>query len=73
MKDVIVFVRTDSSLQRGDEVLTPGGAGRVLSVRMAAPDFNSPEAVSVLLDARQYRAGYRGTVYPFDEVQRLVN
>ena len=59
--------------QENERVVTPGGAGIVLWVRMAAPDYDRPAAVSVLLDAKRDRFGYRGTVYAADDVQKLVN
>ena len=51
------------SFKRGDRVLTPGGYGTVMYVRMAAPEFSTPEAYSVRLD-KPNPGAYTGTVYP---------
>jgi hypothetical protein len=41
----------------------PGRVGRVVYVRFAPPDFTTPCAYSVVLDANLGRPGYVGTVY----------
>ena len=53
-----------NELRHGDRVLTPYGRGTVAYVRMAAPDYREPEAVSVILDAKRGQLGYAGTIVP---------
>lgn len=43
-------------------VTTPRGPGKVAYVRMAAPDFREPAAVSVVLDGRAADGRYAGTI-----------
>jgi hypothetical protein len=57
-------------LRQGDRVLTPGGRATVAYVRMAAPDYCEPEAVSVVLD-RHRSQGYIGTIYLAAQVEHL--
>lgn len=56
--------------RQGDRVLTPGGRATVAYVRMAAPDYREPEAVSVVLDLHRGQ-GYVGTIYHASKVEHL--
>ena len=51
-----------------NELLT----GKVNYIRMAPPDFNVPEAISVLLDSRANVPGYAGTMFLASEVFPIV-
>jgi len=55
-------------MTKGDRVQTPLGAGTVAYQRMAAPAFSTPEAVSVVLDARRHDPRYTGTIFPAGDV-----
>jgi len=56
---------------QGDRVLTPGGRATVGYVRLAAPDYTAPDAVSVVLDVPPRPHGYTGTIYPAGQVAHL--
>lgn len=59
-------------LFKGDRVLTQRGYGTVVYVRMAAPDFVRPAAVSVLLDSQRERPGYSGTSFHARDVLPVI-
>lgn len=49
---------------QGDRVQTATGQfGTVVYVRMAPPDYDTVEAVSVYLDSRRDSSTYTGTIY----------
>jgi hypothetical protein len=56
----------------GDEVMTPGGSGRVAYKRMAPPTYSEVDVYSVRLD-KDWHPGnphYSGTIYPAGLVTR---
>ncbi len=57
-----------STFQQGDPVDTPVGPGRVAYVRMAPPTYSTPEAVSVVLDARRGDPRYTGSIFSASDV-----
>ena len=62
---------TAAVAQQGLRVDTPLGPGSLAYVRLAPPDYRTPEAASVLLDARRADAlsgRYSGTVFPAADV-----
>lgn len=56
-------------MTKGTRVVTPLGPGGVAYVRMAAPNYATPEAVSVVLDARRADPNYSGTIFPAADVR----
>lgn len=54
-------------MYKGDRVKTPSGIGTVVYVRMAAPDYSKPEAVSVKLDGNNHT----GSMWPASAVTLL--
>lgn len=56
------------NLCKGMPVNTPNGKGKVGYVRMRAPEYSVPEAVSVVLDNRKDDPAYKGTVFPAEEI-----
>jgi hypothetical protein len=65
---------TRHAFSKGDRVRVqasdsaPEQLGTVAFVRMAAPDYSSAEAVSVILDAHRERPGYSGSMFPAAQV-----
>ena len=53
----------------GTRVTTPLGLGTVVYVRMAPPDYNTVEVVSVALDVRRGDPRYGGTIFKIDDVE----
>lgn len=53
---------------QGDRVITKLGTGRVVYQRMAPPNYTEAFAVSVMLDAKQNKPGYAGTIFASAEV-----
>jgi hypothetical protein len=60
------------TLQKGDRVTTPKGAGVVLYTRNAPPDFSTLEAVAVVLDVRKNDFGYTSTIFPAAQVTPVL-
>lgn len=60
-----------SKVEKGAIVQTPNGPGVVAYVRMAAPDYTQPIAVSVVLDHKRGLRGYVASMYSIRDV-RLV-
>lgn len=54
--------------RRGQRVKTPLGYGMVNYQRMRPPEYSEAEAVSVILDAKQNRPGYSGTIFSVKDV-----
>jgi hypothetical protein len=54
--------------QRGQRVRTPLGSGHVAYQRMRPPEYNEAEAVSVVLEAKQNKPGYTGTIFRAEDV-----
>jgi len=54
-----------------DKVLTPQGEGVIVFVRNGPPDYNTPEAVSVILDSKRNAIGYSGTMFLAKEVKPI--
>ncbi len=54
-----------------DKVLTPQGEGVIAFVRNGPPNFDTPEAVSVILDSKRNTPGYSGTMFLFKEVKPI--
>ena len=54
--------------EKGQEVKTPLGYGRVAFQRMKPPDYREAEAVSVVLNDRVNIKGYQGTMFAADSV-----
>jgi hypothetical protein len=60
---------------KGDRVMTPGGAGTVVYKRMAPPDFFEVDVYSVCLDTRKAETekppfpSYSGTIYKAEMVK----
>lgn len=59
---------TLNSWDRGTEVNTPDGKGRIGYVRRAPPNYTEAEAVSVVLDKYRNNPTYTGTIYPACQV-----
>lgn len=53
---------------KGTRVLAKEKPGTVQYVRFGPPNFNMPEAYSVMLDDRRDKPGYAGTMYPASDV-----
>lgn len=58
-------------MEKGDRVMTPGGAGGVAYVRMHPPNYMTPKDVCVVLDSRKSDINYTGTTYPADKVFKI--
>jgi len=43
--------------------------GSIAYVRMAPPDYNTIQAVSVVLDESRNRIGYMGTIFPIEQIE----
>lgn len=56
-------------LKCGARVSTPSGQGQIVYWRMRAPDYSTPEAVSVCLDVWRYQQGYTGTIFAAGDIQ----
>lgn len=61
-----------TALARGTRVQTPYGLGLVNYVRMEGPEYLRPAVYSVLLDHKQNKPGYAGTVVAAMHVTRWV-
>lgn len=72
---MVVYANTakPKAIREGVQVITPGGAGTVIYVRMLPPDFAVVGAVAVCLDVKKDAWGYCGTVYEAADVKPLVN
>ena len=55
---------------KGQRVVTPGGAGEVVYKRMAPPTYAEVDVYSVKLDARKGDPTYSGTIYKANQVQK---
>ncbi len=61
---------------KGARVMTPGGAGSVISCRMAGPTYSEVASYSVCLDSKKAESErppfptYNGTTYPADQVKK---
>lgn len=61
----------EAGFQRGQRVQTPLGPGQVAYQRMGPPNYSKPVAVSVVLDAKQNKPGYTGTIFDAEKVKPL--
>jgi hypothetical protein len=61
----------EAGFQKGQRVQTPLGPGQVAYQRMGPPNYSKPEAVSVVLDAKQNKPGYTGTMFDAKKVKPL--
>lgn len=55
--------------EKGDRVMTPGGAGTVSFKRMAPPNYSEVAAYSVRLDSRNNDPHYVSSMYSSEEVK----
>ena len=61
----------EAGFQKGQRVQTPLGPGQVAYQRMGPPNYSKPVAVSVVLDAKQNKPGYTGTMFDAKKVKPL--
>lgn len=61
--------RQRRTFQRGQRVKTPLGYGMVAYQRMRSPEYSEAEAVSVVLEAKQNKPGYTGTIFRAEDVE----
>jgi hypothetical protein len=57
-----------ATMVKGQRVVTPGGPGTIVYVRMQPPLYVIPAAVSVYLDRKRGKLGYTGTIYPAEKI-----
>lgn len=60
----------EEQLRKGDRVATPFGNATVIYVRMAAPNYNTVQAVSVKLDSLPVSSN-TGTILPVENVKKI--
>lgn len=58
-------------MRAGDRVMTPGGPGTVVYVRMAPPTYTTPSSVSVRMDKEPPSSTYVGTIWQGEVVKPL--